>query len=65
MTLMILTILTATDPTGGNAPLLSGKNIALRRTYILLEVMAKSVFAPMDSGVWNPSMTGSYMDRPR
>lgn len=65
MTLMILTILTVTDPTGGNAPLHSGKNIALRRTYILLEVMAKSVFAPMDSGVWNPSMTGSYMDRSR
>lgn len=62
---MILTILTATDPTGGNAPLLIGKNIALRRTYILLEVMAKSVFAPVDSGAWNRNMIGSYTGRPR
>lgn len=65
MTLIILTILTATGPTGGNVLILNGKNITLKRTYTLLEVIAKPVFAPMDSGAWKPSMTGSYTDRYR
>lgn len=63
MTLIILTILMAMGPTGGNVLILNGKNITPKRMYTLLEAIANPVFVPMDSGAWRPSMTGSYTDR--